>query len=54
MLYRIAGIYYEPFNFVIPNTLAKIKASTHFWIHISSMYVSPVVDTIIKNCEYLF
>ena len=29
-----------------------IEASTHFWIHISSMYVSLVVDKIIKNCEY--
>lgn len=29
--------------------LDKIKASIHFWIH-----VSPVVDTVIENCKYFF
>ena len=49
----IVGIYFESFNFAkfsISNTIAKIKASTHFDPHI--FYVSPVVDTIIKNDEY--
>ena len=36
-LYRIAGIYYESFNFANfanRKALAKIKASIHFWINI--------------------
>ena len=43
------GIYYISLNFVkvvISNALAKIKPSTHIWIHISSMYV--VVDIAYK------
>ena len=32
--YRIAEIYYESFNFVNRKTLAKMKASINFWIHI--------------------
>ena len=51
--YCIAGIYCESFNFakfVILNALATIKASTHFWICISYMYISLVVDKLIKNC----
>ena len=35
--YRIAGIYYESFNFANfanQKSLAKIKASIYFWINI--------------------
>ena len=38
----VAGIYCESFkfaNFPILNALANVKASTHFWIHISYMYL---------------
>ena len=42
LIYGIVEIYYESFNFVIfamLNALAKVKDNTHFWIHISSMYL---------------
>ena len=54
-------------EFAISNLLAKIKASTHFWIHICISCVSPVVDAYINqkslatcrenlscHCEMLF
>ena len=47
--YCIGGIYYESQKFAISNTLAKIKASTQFWIHTSYMYF---VDTIIEICGH--
>ena len=39
---RIAEFYYESFNFTNfanSSALAKIKASTHSWVYISSMYL---------------
>ena len=49
---KYTGIYCKSFNFVILSTLTKIKASAHFWIHLSSMYV--VVDVMFTDHRYFF